>query len=124
MQSWDIDPKTGDYILDAGGNPRQTDSLRVPAYFRLKARRTQWLYAPNERWGADFYLLKKRRSTSDGSAVEAVAALALQPLIDDGRSEEIVIETTAVARQGIALKATITEASGRLETLELPPLRG
>lgn len=121
MQNWEIDPKTGDYIMQ-GGSPKQTDSLRIPAYFRLKTQRTRWLYAPDDKFGSDFYAVTKRQSTRDSSQIETIAATALQPLADDGRAAEITVETQVVARQGVGLKVEIVEANGRFDELILPPL--
>lgn len=120
-QNWEIDPKTGDYVME-GGAPKQTDSLRIPAYVRLKTPRTQWLYAPDERYGSDFYTIKKRQTTRDASQIETVAANALQPIADDGRARSIEVEATQVARHGVGLETKIVEASGRLDNLSLPSL--
>lgn len=118
-QHWEKDPNTGDYVME-GGAPKQTDSLRIPAYYRLKINRIQWLYAPNVNYGSDFYTLKKRRSSQDASTVENVAAAALQPIADDGRASNIQITTTQTARNGVALEAIITDAEGNPEKLVLP----
>lgn len=120
-QNWEIDPATGDYLQE-GGAPVETDSLRIPAYIRLKTSRTKWLYSPDTSYGSDFYTFKKRQSTRDASALEAVAERALQPIVDDGRAATIEISTLDTARHGVSLQATITEASGRLDQLLLPSL--
>ena len=46
---WDIDPVTGDYKM-VGGAPSNTSSLTLPAYYRLKISRQQWMYAPNDKY--------------------------------------------------------------------------
>lgn len=120
-QNWNINPKTGDYVM-VGGSPQQTDSLLIPAYIRLKTRRTQWLYAPNTEYGSDFYLVKKRRTNENASTIESIGARALQPMIDDSRASQIDITTTAVARQGLQLETDITDARGKSETLILPQI--
>lgn len=104
------------------GSPKQTDSLRVPAYVRLKTPRNQWMYAPDESYGSDFHNLKKRQTTRDASQIETVAANALQPIADDGRARSIEVEATQVARHGVGLETKIAEASGRLDNLLLPSL--
>lgn len=118
-KSWEIDPKTGDYIME-GGSPKETDSLRIPAYIRLKTRRQQWLYAPDTQYGSDFHLVRKRRTTEDASAIESIAARALQPILDDGRADSITVDTTATSRHGVGLQASIVEADGTVENLDLP----
>lgn len=118
-QGWDIDPKTGDYKM-TGGAPIQTDSLKIPAYYRLKIKRAGWLYAPADDYGSDFHTVKKRRTSDDASLIEAIAARALQPMVDDGRASTITIATTVVARNAVGLETEIFDARGRIETLTLP----
>lgn len=118
-KSWLIDPKTGDYVIE-GGVPVQTDSLVVPAYFRLKTRRLRWLYAPDTTYGSDFHLVKKRRTTEDASFLESIAAQALQPILDDGRAESITVNTTATSRSGVGMQASIISDGGQEDTLDLP----
>lgn len=111
MQSWNIDPKTGDYVM-SGGAPVETDSLQVPAYFRLKIKRKTWMYAPDDKFGSDFYLVKKRPATNAGQKLENIAIAALQPIADDGRAKRITVQTDELSRQGAALTASIIDASG------------
>jgi len=120
-QNWDINERTGDYVM-RGGAPLQTDSLRIPAYNRLKVKRTQWMYAPDVNYGSDFFRLKKRQTNTDTSAVENIAARGLQPLADDQRAQRIDIDFDAVARNGVGLKIKIVSAQGTAEELNLNPL--
>lgn len=121
-QHWERDERTGDYVMQDGA-PKQTDSLRIPAYNRLKIRRTQWMYAPNKSdYGSDFYRLKKRQTNRDTSTVENITARGLQPLLDDGRAQRIDIDFDAVARHGVGLKVDIISAQGTSEQLKLNPL--
>lgn len=120
-QYWDLNPVTGDY-LQVGGLPVETDSLRVPAYYRLKVKRKKWLYAPNDLYGSDFHLINRRQTNSDGSLVEDTGGKALQPLLDDGRAQIIDVETAAVARHGIGINVKIISAAGRQDELNLLPL--
>jgi phage gp46-like protein len=120
-QNWDLDPKTGDYVM-TGGAPKQTNSLRVPAYIRLKVPRLGWLYAPNTLYGSDFRAIKKRQTNRDATTLENTAGRALQPIVDDGRSATMDITTTAVSRNGIGLNIKIVEASGTQDQLNLPSI--
>ena len=113
-QSWEIDPKTGDYVLE-GGAPKQTDSLRIPAYFRLKAKRGTWLYAPDAQFGSDFYTLTKRPSENANKRLENIGIAALQPMLDDGRAQEITVDVTQNKRGATQLATTIVDASGEVE---------
>lgn len=121
-QSWYIDPVTKDYVME-GGAPKVTDSLLIPAYIRLKTKRTQWMYAPNTKYGSDIYTVRKNRTTSDASRLERLSANALSPLVDDGRAAEITVETTEVVRHGVALKATVTSAETQEPETMIIPLR-
>ena len=113
-QSWNIDPSTGDYIM-VGGAPEQTNSLQVPAYFRLKTKRTRWLYAPDNKFGSDFYLIKKRPSRNSNQRLETIAEVALRPIIDDGRANSVDAVVTENVRGGTGMDVTIVDASGRTE---------
>lgn len=120
-QSWDIDPVRKDYIL-VSGQPKQTDSLTVPSYFRIAVKRTQWLYAPDTDYGSDFYLLQKRRSTSDSSQFENIAAKALQPIVDDGRSSGISVTTQVLTRGGVGMNVQVTDARGQKQQTVIVPI--
>lgn len=122
MQSWDIDPKTGDYILQ-NGRPLTTNSLRVPSYFRLKIKRTKWMYAPDSKYGSDFYTIQKRPSDSANQRFEATATKALQPIVDDGRALQVQADVTDNSRNGTALLVNITDATGEVEPITFDPLR-
>ncbi len=122
MKNWQIDPSTGDYVM-SGGAPVETASLQNPAYVRLKVKRKTWLYAPDEAYGSDLYLIKKRRTDgSQNSLVENTAARALQPLIDDGRASEINVTTTQAARNGVGLEVDLTDAEGNSDQISLNPI--
>lgn len=119
-QNWLIDPASGDYVLE-NGKPVETDSLEIPAYFRLKTKRGLWLYAPDDKYGSTFYTLKKRTS-QDASAIERIAENAIQPILDDGRAREATIQTVLSSRQEVGLSTTLQQDNGNLDTLILPKL--
>lgn len=115
MQSWDIDPTTGDYIL-LNGSPVTTNSLRVPAYIRLKTKRTQWLYAPDSQYGSDFYTVQKRPAENANQRFESIATKALQPMVDDGRASQVQADVTAIPnRNSVAMDIIVTDANGEVE---------
>jgi phage gp46-like protein len=120
-QNWDIDPATGDY-LQTGGAPIETDSLRVPAYYRLKIKAGKWMYAPNDAYGSTFNEIKKRQTGRDSSRVENAAAVALQPILDDGRAVSITIESLSANRNTVSLRAYIERQRGVVDQLEIPSL--
>jgi phage gp46-like protein len=121
MQNWDLNEKTGDYLME-GGAPKQTDSLRIPAYMRLKVRRRGWLYAPDVKYGSDFWTVKKRQTSRDTTAIENTAARALQPIVDDGRASFVLVDNDGIARSGVGVKCKIVAASGREDQLNLQGL--
>ncbi len=120
-QSWTINPNINDYVLQ-NGQPVQTDSLTIPAYFRLIIPRTQWMYAPDTNYGADFYLIKKLSSTQNVGTVEATAAAALQPIVDDGRSSGINVTTQVLTRGGVGMEVDITDARGQIQETIIVPI--
>lgn len=120
-QNPEIDPASGDYVL-VGGAPKQTDSLKIPAYFRLKVKRQLWLYAPNSSYGSDLYQIRKRKTTQDPNFIEATAARALQPIVNDGRASAIEVDTAVSARNALGLDVLIADAQGEVDKLQIPGL--
>ena len=114
MQSWNMDPKKGDYVM-TGGQPQQTNSLQVPAYFRLKIKRQQWLYAPEANYGSDYFTLKRRPSDNANERLESIGVAALQPLVDDGRATNVTVDVVLNRRFASGLQVKITDASGNVE---------
>lgn len=130
MQHWDRDPKTGDYVMQ-GGAPKQTNSLRIPAFLRLKINRREanrspnrkgWIYAPDDRYGSGFYLIRKNQTVSDRKLVEHVATEALSPLVEDGRASVINNTVTESFRHAVQMSTKITTASGQPEEALLTPI--
>lgn len=118
-QNWTINPKTGDYVMQ-GGSPVQTSDLYTPAYIRLKVPRTRWLYAPNSKYGSDFWQLRKRQTGRDVSNVEITAGRALQPIADDGRAASISVTFTEVVRGAVAIQTSIKQANGQIIQFTIP----
>lgn len=119
MKSWKIDPRTGDYIMERG-SPVEDDSLITPAIIRLKVQRQRWLHAPNSKYGSEFYASHVRVKTT--AELEKIGSQALQPLVDDGRAQNVDVQTTAAQRGGIALNIEITNSLGQPEVLTFTPL--
>lgn len=111
---WDINPDNGDYLQE-NGRPVNTNSLKLPAYYRLKIRRKNWQYAPDDKYGADFFKIVKNTNQTP-SQVETVGARALQPMVDDGRALTIDVTTVQTSRHGISIKTAITDAEGNVNT--------
>lgn len=118
---WDIDPASGDYLQE-NGQPVNTESLKLPAYYRLKTKRKMWMYAPDDKYGSDFFKIQKRSTTQNNSKLETIASRALQPLVDSGRASNIVVTTTQTSRQGVAMECDITDAQGQVQTVTFPGL--
>lgn len=117
---WEIDPKSGDYVITQG-SPTLTDALTMAAYVRLKTKRGQWLYAPDNNYGSDFYLQKKRRTNQDQTYIENVGARALTPMVNDGRAGLVDVEATEASRHGIGLSAKILDArTQQVQEIKLP----
>lgn len=119
--NWNMDPQKKDYVM-VNGAPQETNSLTIPAYIRLKVKRTQWMYAPNNQYGSDFYLIKKRKTSQDATQLENIAAKALQPILDDGRANEITIKTTLANRNAVGLQTDIVDSSNNVQTIVLPSI--
>ena len=126
MQTWELDPATGDYVIE-NGVPAVDSGQKTSAYIRLRAPRGNWLYAPNDNWGSDFYLMRQRFGARDIKSVTEVANKALKPIIEEGRAVSIRIDPEldpAGSRNNLQFKTTIFEQSGDEQVLSLPPLGG
>lgn len=122
--SWRINPKTGDYI-QVNGAPVEDTSLIYPAFYRLKVKRSQWLYAPDARYGSDLHTVKKRFNPNDVNPLTDLCVRALAPMVDDGRA--LSTETTFLApigRNDVQMQTVITDAQGTPQTLNLPAIGG
>lgn len=115
-QNWDLDPEKGDYLMQ-GGSPKQTDSLKVPAYFRLKVKRNRWMYAPDRDYGSDYYTVAKRPSSNANTRLENIGAVALQPLVDDGRASSVELNVVQNTRNNVGLQVKVVDASGEEESM-------
>ncbi len=89
----EINPTTGDYVIE-NGNMVRDESLQFPAHARMKIQAGTWLYAPDDDYGSNFGIVKKRTNRST-PLLQNVAERALQPLIDDGRAVSVQVEATA-----------------------------
>lgn len=126
MSSWKVDTSTGDYITENGA-PVPTDSVSMAAYFRLKIKRNTWLYAPNNEYGSDFHLVKKRPTRGQNQSLENIADRALKPLLDSGRANNIDVSVNteiATSRSNAILDVSIEDANQKQQDLRLPALLG
>ena len=121
MQSWVVNPLTRDYI-NQNGSPQESNSLTVPAYFRLAIPRGKWMYAPDDTFGADYDTVLKRPAVNGNQIMETITTNALQPLVDDGRATQVQADVVENDRGATQIQATITDASNEVEVLTLPGL--
>lgn len=113
MAEFARDQATGDYVMGTGinaGKPAIDTSLAPPTRTRLRAHRGKWMHAPDDKWGSDFYTYNRRKSTdfSDGLG-ESIANKALQPMVDDGRIDNLEAATQFTQRGGVAVKVTLLD---------------
>lgn len=122
--SWVIDPNSGDYVMESG-SPTDSNDLKYPAYNRLKVQRGQWLYAPNDQYGSDYYLVKKRFNGSSLGNLRDIGERALQPIVDDKRAISVQVNYDSQpqqSRNNSALTVILIDAQGELEQLNLPQI--
>lgn len=98
------DMATGDYVVDDNGKMKMTTGLAPAIRARLRGHNKKWLHAPDDKWGSAYHRYNRRRSTqfSDGMA-ESIGERALQPMIDDGRMDDLQVVTSATNRGGVGL---------------------
>lgn len=119
--SWKIDPSTGDYVI-ANGEPIHDNSLLFPAYARLKIGRNKWMYAPDNKYGSKFDLIKKR-TTSTPQIMEQIAQDALAPLTADSRAKKINVSVSFAFRHAQSLIIKILEQNGTTNNIEFIPVK-
>lgn len=119
--SWQVNPETGDYIM-TNGAPVDSADLKYPAYYRLKIKRQKWMYAPDSKFGSDYYKLQRNNTTKPQTAIEKIAARAVQPIVDDGRANNIAVTVTGVSRDGVSLEVDISSGQTQVSTLNLTGL--
>lgn len=121
-ESWKIDPAKGDYMLDELGRPVIDVSLATPGYIRLKTHRTKWLYAPDKKYGSDFYLGKIKRDLNNTGASISIAKKALQPMLDNKSAVSVKVVSTGNTRYALEFSATIVDNKGKSEEIILNPV--
>ena len=103
----DRDQATGDYVNGTDGKPTMTSGLGPACRTRLRGHRKGWMYAPDDTWGSDFYLYNRKQSVQFRDQLgESIARKALKPLEDNGRIDNLDVETEFSQRGGTALALT------------------
>lgn len=124
MSSWEINPSTGDYVM-ANGAPVPSEDLKYPAYYRVRVRRNQWLYAPDRNYGSDYYLLRTRVNGRNLSSITAIGQKALKPIVDDGRASDAEVSfdnQQQQSRHNQSISVSIVDSQGQVEELNLVPI--
>lgn len=116
--SWQLDPKTGDYVT-VNGDAVQDTSLDVPIYIRLKTHRQGWLYAPDRFYGSTLFKNQKHNTTVGKSAVENTIFKALTPIVNDGRMVGQNITSTGRSRQGESFMLQYQQNNGDVKQVDL-----
>ena len=104
------DMTTGDYVVDASGAPVLDTSLAPPMFSRLRGHRNGWMYAPDKTWGSDFWQYNRRQSIKFTDTLgQSLATAAIQPMVDDGRADQLVVTTTASQRSGVQYQISVLD---------------
>lgn len=104
------DMTSGDYAVGDDGKPLLDTSLAPALRCRLRCHRKKWLYAPDANFGSDFFTYNRRKSTTFSDALaENIANKAIQPMVQDGRADNVTVLTESAQRGGVALSITLTD---------------
>jgi phage gp46-like protein len=118
--SWKLDSNSGDYVLNSKGNAVIDTTFATPAIIRLRAQRTQWMYAPDINWGSDYYTTTVRLNNS--KLLDNIGTRALQPLVTEGLALNVQVQTVAASRINFTQQATIVENNGQQTTVNFSPV--
>lgn len=80
------------------------------------------MYAPDSKFGSDYYKLVRNNTTKPQTALENIAARAVQPIVDDGRANNIAVTVTGVSRDGVSVEVDISSGQTQVSTLNLTGL--
>ncbi|HCT7632576.1 TPA: phage GP46 family protein [Citrobacter koseri] len=108
-----IDPTTGDYTGDS------TDTLANAVYLRLMTPLGSWWAEPS--LGSLLHTLRREKDKARVMTLaRQYAEQALQPLIDDGRAESIVVTAERYQPGWLLLHVTVTSAGQLPRTWKHP----
>ncbi|OOF59408.1 phage GP46 family protein [Rodentibacter myodis] len=109
----EISPLTGDYTN------KQISTLANAAYIRLTTPLGSWW--ADGRVGSLLHLIPKEKDLSRvGLIAQQYAEEALQPLIDDGRAEEITVNHTQPHNGTVILAISIRDNRGDIYQFKHP----
>lgn len=114
-----LDPKTGDYVVE-NGKPVTDDTLLTSAYIRTKTQRGNWMYAPDQNYGSEFF--KSHARIRDVVVLEEIQRKALEPMVKDGRAKSVTVRATDVARGAAGLTSVIVDDRGKPEIFSFNPI--
>lgn len=101
----EISPQTGDYTT------KQISTLQNAAYIRLTTPLGSWW--ADWRVGSLLHLIPREKDLSRvGLIAQQYAEEALQPLLDDGRAEEIIVNHTQPHNGVVVLDIVIRDNRG------------
>lgn len=109
-----LDPITGDYQDNSGGEYAETLTIATAVYHQLKGERRWW---GDDKAGSDLYLAKQKGAGVAGVrfADDAIRA-ALQPFVDAGLASDIDVQAEGTAGGRIIMATSITDVQhGELE---------
>lgn len=114
-----IDPVTGDYVDEEGGEYAETLTIATALYHQVRGERNRWWGDPQA--GSDLHLVRHQGAGVAGKVfAENAIRTAAQPFIDSGEAADLEVAVDATANGRVVLEASITDVQfGRVE-LDVP----
>lgn len=118
-----IDPVTRDYIKDANGGYKTTNTIGTQIYHQLAGKRNHWCLDGDA--GSDLHEGKHHGTGEDGIAFhEDAVKTALARFIENGQARDLQVEVTAQGNR-VSVDASIIDIQGAEVAVEgVTPFEG
>lgn len=118
-----LDPLTGDYVDEEGGEYAETLGSETAVQHALKGERDRWWGDPNR--GSRLYLIRTKNLDQPTAAwAENEVLAALQPLVDEKLIDAPQVRSETDARGRMVLETAMTDLATGEPLVIAPPIGG
>lgn len=118
-----LDPLTGDYVDEEGGEYAETLGSETAVQHALKGERDRWWGDPNR--GSRLYLIRTKNLDQPTAAwAENEVLAALQPLVDEKLIDAPQVRSETDARGRMVMETAMTDLATGEPLVIAPPIGG